>query len=336
MSRMETIDLGTTGRKTTRLGYGCSSIMGAMDRKQSLAMLEAAFDAGIRHFDVAPMYGYGDAESCLGEFLARHRADVTVTTKFGIPPPKNPGLIGLARSIARPMVKAMPGLKRSLSVVAGKSLGTGKKTSFTAEQAKESLDRSLKQLRTDRIDIWLLHEVTADDLRDDAKDERLLRLLEDSVAAGTIGAFGVGSERRKVETLLLKRPNFCGTVQFEWSAMDVPVPVRMQGFRIHHQTLTGNFRALHERLTQDKLRCADWSQAVGADLADGGALASLMLKAALTENPASVILVSTKSPQHMRRNVEAAQNPALEAPARKLYRIVQAAARGHRAIEAGG
>jgi D-threo-aldose 1-dehydrogenase len=51
------IDLATTGRKTTRLGYGCSSLMGAMGRKESLAMLECAFDAGVRHFDVAPMYG---------------------------------------------------------------------------------------------------------------------------------------------------------------------------------------------------------------------------------------------------------------------------------------
>ena len=63
---METIDLGRTGRRTTRLGFGCSSLMGAMGRKESVAMLEAAFDAGVRHFDVAPMYGFGQAESCVG------------------------------------------------------------------------------------------------------------------------------------------------------------------------------------------------------------------------------------------------------------------------------
>ena len=60
--------------------------MGSISRRESLRLLEAAFDAGIRHFDVAPMYGYGEAEGCLGEFLQRHRADVTVTTKYGIPP----------------------------------------------------------------------------------------------------------------------------------------------------------------------------------------------------------------------------------------------------------
>jgi D-threo-aldose 1-dehydrogenase len=329
---METIVLGTTGRQTTRLGYGCSSLMGAMGRAESLAMLEAAYDAGVRHFDVAPLYGFGQAESCLGEFLGRHRGDVTVTTKYGIPPAKNPGLIGFARSIAGPLVKALPGLKKRLSKAAGKAMANGQKASFTAAEAKASLERSLHELKTDRIDVWLLHEVTADNLRE---DDGLLRLLEDSVAAGTVGAFGVGSEREKVRTLAIKRPKFCGTMQFEWSVMDAPVPA-MEGFRIHHRALTDNFRALSTGLIEDKARCAKWSEAVGADLSDSSVLASLMLKASLIENPESVILLSSKDPAHMRRNVSVAGDAALEAPAKKLYGMVQAAAKGRRAIEAGG
>jgi hypothetical protein len=90
---MDRIRLSTTGRTTTRLGYGCSSLMGAMGRKESIAMLEAAFEAGLRHFDVAPMYGFGQAESCVGEFLSRHKAEVTVTTKYGISAPKRQGLL---------------------------------------------------------------------------------------------------------------------------------------------------------------------------------------------------------------------------------------------------
>jgi aryl-alcohol dehydrogenase-like predicted oxidoreductase len=69
---MQTVALGTTGRSTTRLGFGCSSVMGSLNRRDSLRMLASAFDAGIRHFDVAPMYGYGEAEVCLGEFLKHH------------------------------------------------------------------------------------------------------------------------------------------------------------------------------------------------------------------------------------------------------------------------
>ena len=281
-------------------------------------MLDAAFDAGVRHFDVAPMYGFGQAESCVGEFLGRHRADITVTTKYGIPPAKNQGLIGLARSMARPIVKALPGLKQRLSKVAGKVAQPEEKASFTASQAKESLERSLAELKTDRIDLWLLHEVTADDLQ----DESLLRLLEDSVAAGTIGMFGVGSEREKVGSLLTARPEYCEVVQFEWSVMDAPVP-EMKSFRIHHRALTENFRSLHAGLIEDRVRAARWSEDVGADLADREVLASLMLKAALVENPQSVILFSSKSPAHIRHNVQVAGDESLESPARRLYSLVQ-------------
>ncbi|MBC8090992.1 MAG: aldo/keto reductase, partial [Pseudonocardia sp.] len=42
------------GRLTTPVGFGGSSLMTSGDRTRSVAMLEAAYDAGIRHFDVAP------------------------------------------------------------------------------------------------------------------------------------------------------------------------------------------------------------------------------------------------------------------------------------------
>jgi aryl-alcohol dehydrogenase-like predicted oxidoreductase len=289
-----------------------------MSRSESLAALEAAFDAGIRHFDVAPMYGFGEAESCLGEFLGRHRAEVTVTTKYGIPPAKRGGLMGLARSIARPLVKALPGLKRGLTNVAVRAAQPTEKASFTAAQAKESLEGSLRELRTDRIDVWLLHEVTAEDLR----DEGLLRLLEDAVAMGTIGTFGVGSGREKLAALMAECPEYCRTVQFEWSVMDAPVPA-MTSFRIHHRALTENFRELYSGLVQDKARAKRWSDEVGLDLGRREVLAGLMLKAALVENPKSPILFSSKSPVHMRVNVDVAGDSSLEAPARVLYALVQ-------------
>lgn len=329
---METVALGTTGRMTTRLGYGCSSLMGALGKRESLALLEAAYEAGVRHFDVAPLYGFGQAEGCLGEFIASRRGEVTVTTKYGIPPAKNPGLVGFARSLARPLIKALPGLKQKLSGVAGKALSSSAKASFTAEQARESLERSLRELKTERVDVWLLHEVTADDLR---SSDALLRFLEDSVAAGKIGAFGVGSERSRVETLAIKRPKFCGVMQFEWSVADRPVR-GLEGFRIHHRALTDQFRSLHAGLLADRTRCASWSERVGADLANKETLAGLMLKAALVENPVSVVLFSSKSSAHIKRNVAVADDVSLETPARNLYELVQRAARDVRETEAGG
>ena len=57
MQQMHTIPLANTTRQTTRLGFGCGSLMGATNRRDSLQLLETAYEAGIRHFDVAPMYG---------------------------------------------------------------------------------------------------------------------------------------------------------------------------------------------------------------------------------------------------------------------------------------
>jgi aryl-alcohol dehydrogenase-like predicted oxidoreductase len=276
--------------------------------------LESAYDAGIRHFDVAPMYGFGQAEACLGEFLARHPGEVTVTTKYGIPPVKNPGLIGIARSVARPIIKALPGLKNKLTRVAVRTVGASPKSKFTAQEAEQSLMKSLRELRLERIDVWLLHEATVDDLTGDD----LLRFMEGAVASGKIGTFGIGSERPRVEAILKQKPQYCRTVQFEWSVMDARVPP-IPSFRIHHRALTENFRELRADLTRDTHRAATWSQEIGADLRDAEVLASLMLKAALVENPNSIILFSSRNADHIRRNIETAANTMLTEPARKLY-----------------
>jgi D-threo-aldose 1-dehydrogenase len=310
---MHLIPLGPAGRSTTQLGFGCSSLMGANGRRASLAMLEAAFDAGIRHFDVAPMYGYGQAESCLGEFLKRHRGAATVTTKYGIPPARNQSLLGAARRIAGPVVKLLPGLKSRLSKAAGAIAHNDARATFTATQARESLDRSLRELGVDRIDVWLLHEVTADELRDDA----LLRFLEDSVTAGTLGVFGVGSDRSKLDALLATRSAFCRALQFEWSVFD-PDPPQAGTLRIQHRALTENFRTLHAALLGDRPARLRWSSQTGADLADPAVLASLMLRASIDVNPQGIVLFSSKSPQHIQQNIRVAEDDALAGPARQL------------------
>ena len=318
---METIALATTGRHTTRLGFGGSSIMGALGRRDSLHMLEAAFDAGIRHFDTAPMYGYGEAESCLGDFLRRHPGQCTVTTKYGIPPPPSRPHIKLVRALARPVLKALPGLKKRLARPAAQPTPAAEEHTslFTAAEAKASLDRSLAALGTDHIDLWLLHEVTADELCEDA----LLRLLEDAVTAGKIGTFGVGSGGDKVPDLLARAPRYCPTLQFEWSVLD-PLPFTPGSFRIHHRALTDNFRALHAMLLADTSRCQRWSSATTQDLSRREVLSSLMLKAALVHNPESLILFSSKDPHHIRTNVAVASDAALTASAKTLYALVQA------------
>src|ERR1700749_2672196 len=200
---MEQIALGTSGRRTTRLGFGCSSLMGSMGRRESLKLLEAAYDAGIRHFDVAPMYGYGEAESCLGEFRTHH-TDITITTKYGIAPPQRGGMLRAARRVVGPVLQRIPALKRRLVRAAGAVAAPAEKSRFSADQAPAALENSLRALRTNFIDVWLLHEAEATNLTDDA----LLNFLHEAVAQKKIGSFGVGSDSAKLPALLRERPEY--------------------------------------------------------------------------------------------------------------------------------
>lgn len=318
---MQTITLGSSGRETTRLGFGCSSVMGSMGRRDSLAMLDAAFDAGLRHFDVAPMYGYGQAEDCLGEFLARHAGAVTVTTKYGIPPEEAKSLKAMVRGLARPVLKLLPGIKKRLQGAVAATSAPAPKIEFTAEKARLSLENSLRALRVERVDVWLLHEAEVGDLNDDG----LLRLMEEMVATGKVGTFGVGSEARKIAALLAERPQYCPTTQYEWSVMDAMVAPGAP-FRIHHRALTDNFRALQEALAGDAARCRRWSDYCGANVCDPGVLAKLMLKASLVCNPESVILFSSKQPKNIQTNAALADDHSLDDAALKLYSLVRSEA----------
>lgn len=316
---MQTVLLPGTARETTRLGFGCSSIMGALSRRDSLRLLDCACDHGIRHFDAAPMYGYGEAESCLGDLLQRHPADLTITTKYGISPAKRSTFLRLGRRLAGPVVKRLPALKHRLAKAAN-AAATYRQAApaWTAGEAKASLERSLSALRATRIDLWLLHEATAEDLTDPS----LLQFLEDQVNNGTIGAFGIGSAAEKVPALAARHPHFCRVLQHEWSVFNPTIPPG-DSFRIYHRALTPDFRTLHAGIRQNQSLCKRWSQATGHDLADSAALARLMLKASLVANPDSIVLFSSKSPAHIQSNTELARDFTLDAAARQLHHLVQ-------------
>ena len=325
---MQTIALAGTGRTTSRLGFGGSSIMGGLNRRQSLAVLESAYDAGIRHFDTAPMYGSGEAEACLGEFLTRHPGSLTITTKFGIPPVPQRAVVRLVRAVAGPVLQQMPALKRRLQrgLQPGRPAAERARTAnpiFNAAQAAQSLENSLRALRTDHIDLFLLHEVTALDLPAQAMDDTLLRLLEDAVASGKIGAFGIGSERDEIPALLAQHPRFCPVTQYEWSVLN-PAVAPGPCFRIHHRALSERFHALTGLLSTDAACAQRWSAATGADLAEPGTLARLMLKASWLLNPASLLLFSSKSAHHIQQNVIHMDDPGLDAAALGLYKLFQA------------
>src|SRR5580658_5134719 len=122
------------------LGFGTANLMGRIGRKHSLRLMEVAFDAGIRHFDTAPLYGLGAAEAMVGEFAANKRGEITIATKFGIRPPRGFPLMGVAKTAARVAVRVIPSLRAKLRRGAGSMTTRG---CFTPEECRKSLLLSL-------------------------------------------------------------------------------------------------------------------------------------------------------------------------------------------------
>ncbi len=315
---MQMIELADTGRTTSRLGFGCSSVMGALNRRDSLRTLEWAFEAGIRHFDVAPMYGYGEAESCLGEFLQRHPGAMTVTTKFGIPPEQRSGWKQLARSVARPLLKTLPALKARAQRAASAMATEPQTRDLNGAAARHSLEESLRKMRVERIDVFLLHDATPDEVRG---NDGLLEVLERGKADGKIGAFGVGTDGGDAEIILRDAPAFAPVVQREWSVFN---PLNTDSaFHISHRALSSNRLRLQMYLDASPAVAAGWSTAVGADLRTPGALSALMMRVALWANPRGIVLFSSKSEEHIRANAALASSGSNDTQAETLYRLVQ-------------
>src|SRR3954466_8402670 len=85
---MLTRQLGSTGPAVSALGLGCmgmSDLYGPADRRESIATIHAALDAGITLLDTGDFYGMGHNELLIRDALAAtgNRDDVLISVKFG-------------------------------------------------------------------------------------------------------------------------------------------------------------------------------------------------------------------------------------------------------------
>ena len=312
------IALADTGRTTTRLGFGCSGLMGGLSERESLRLLEAAYDAGIRHFDVAPSYGYGKAEGCVGKFLRGKRERVTITTKYGILAPRHAVALDGVRRVVRPMVhtiaRQMPSLRQHFAKAAA---SLKRNADFSAAKASTALMQSLRELGTDRVDLWLLHEATAADLTDSA----LLDFLQEQVQLGRIGAFGVGSDAGKIPDLWQQRREYCRVLQFDWPGWAGSEPEYPEAFRIHHRVWNGQGAQWVERFARDATLCRQWSAELDLNLSRRENLATLLLASAQVAHPGGIVIFSSRSPAHILANACSAGDPGWSLRAERFHRL---------------
>ena len=293
----DSVWLAPAQRQTTRAGFGCAGLMGALSRRESLALLEAAWDAGVRHFDVAPVYGHGEAENVLGTFLRGRRDHVTLVTKYGLEPTGNSTVISIARAVARPFARQLRALRPAGKP--GAAYAPSPAIPLTAAAAQRSLERSLRALKTECIDALLLHEPTMERLTDDG----LLSFLEQAVQKGLIRTFGVGGDRRHATEVFTSRPRYCPMVQCGWSVFDAEAP-----------SFPGSQLIVFGVLSQLR-REAEVARFGIENSADPARVA---LRAAALALPGSLILFSSRNRSHVSSSFSAVSDTTLDSAASQL------------------
>ena len=145
---MRTARLGNL--EVSVVGLGCNNFGRALDAERSAAVVRAAVDSGMTHFDTASNYGEGQSESFLGAALGKHREDVVIATKVGV---------------------AIPGWE-----------GGG---GASPDYVRQVLERSLSELGTDYVDMYMIHFPDRETPIEDT-----LGVLHELVGEGKVRAIG--------------------------------------------------------------------------------------------------------------------------------------------------
>jgi D-threo-aldose 1-dehydrogenase len=286
----------TSRLESSALGLGCANLFREPSARRRLRLLEAAYDCGVTHFDVAPMYGLGVAEAELGRFARGRRDRIVIATKFGLAPTRLARQVGRIQAPVRRLFLSMPSLReRARSSAAGPSSGRGGALLYTKEgydsrSARRSLENSLRALRTDYLDLLLLHDPEPGDVEAEATRP----FLEDAVSRGDIREWGIAGEP---EVTFAVARSFDTRVPIMQVRDDIlagpPQTLRDDAdSRITFGVLARPLGRLVAHLAEPSTR-QRWSDATGVDCGSTEELVHLLLLDALVTNPRGTVLYSS-------------------------------------------
>ena len=152
---MQTRKLGKGGLEVSALGLGCMGMSQSYglppDKQAMISLIRTAVERGVTFFDTAEIYGPYTNEELVGEALAPVRAQVVIATKFGI-----------------------------------KSENGQQVQDSRPERIKQSVEGSLKRLRTDVIDLYYQHRVDPN-----VPIEDVAGAITDLIRQGKVKHFGM-------------------------------------------------------------------------------------------------------------------------------------------------
>jgi D-threo-aldose 1-dehydrogenase len=190
-----TLDFTTIGFGTAPLG----NLYRPLTERDARATLDAAWDIGCRHFDTAPLYGLGLAETRLNGFLREHRAEpVLLSTKVG-----------------RLLESCAPSERSGTGRIFDTPSRRGR-YDYSYDGVMRSLEFSLERLGVDAVDILYCHDVDVfTHGSQEAADKRIAefmaggyRALDQLRAEGVVKAIGAGVNEWQVCETLAKAGDF--------------------------------------------------------------------------------------------------------------------------------
>ncbi|RIK77046.1 aldo/keto reductase [candidate division KSB1 bacterium] len=167
---MEYRELGRTGWKVSALSFGAWAIggtWGAVDDQESLAALHRALDLGVNFFDTADVYGDGRSERLLARLRRERSQEFYVATK------------------------------------AGRRLNSHVAAGYTQQNLTAFVERSLKNLEAEAIDLLQLHCPPTDVYY----MPEVFGVLDDLVDAGKLRYYGVSVEKVEEALKAIEYPN---------------------------------------------------------------------------------------------------------------------------------
>lgn len=279
--------LGATGITVSEIGLGAWQLAnpdwGTHDVGEARRVVEQALDEGCDFFDTAPGYGAGRSEELLGQVLEPVRDRVVICTKFGHSPDKG--------------------------------------TNFDVSALRTSLEASLKRLRTDYVDVYLLHNPPPELM--DGNHAPHYEELERLKAEGMLRAYGVSADySRDLETVLATTASGVIEVLFnvfhqepktafrkaheQGVGLIVKVPLD-SGWLSGKYRLDSQFADVRRRWSPEVIaRRAALVEQVEALVPPGTSLTHVALRYVLAQPEVSTVIAGAKTVEQVRDNAAAA------------------------------
>ena len=173
---------GETKVDISAIGFGCWEIgggYGSIEETDFIKAINRALEVGINSFDTAEAYGFGASEKSLAKALGSRRKDAVITTKFGVGYPDAPNY-----------------------------------RDSTRKRVMESIEKSLKALNTDYVDVYLIHWPDRN-----VPFEEPMRALDDLVKQGKVRAVGLSNFKlSEIQACMSTRR--VDVVQYCWNMFD--------------------------------------------------------------------------------------------------------------------